>query len=114
MRIHYLEIVAPDVDAVTASYERVHGVEFSEPVALLGNARTAALADGGLIGVRAPMHPEEAPVVRPYLLVDDIDAATRAAQDAGALIAHPPLEIPGLGTFSIFIQGDVHHGLWQI
>ena len=102
MRIHYLEIVTPDVDAVCATCEKLHGVQFSEPVQELGNARTAALADGGLIGVRAPMHPEEEPVVRPYLLVDDIRAATRAAQDAGALIAHPPLEIPGLGTFAMY------------
>ena len=103
-----------DVDAVCATCEKLHGVQFSEPVQGLGNARTAALADGGLIGVRAPMHPEEEPVVRPYLLVDDIRAATRAAQDAGALIAHPPLEIPGLGTFAIYIEGGIHHGLWQV
>ena len=32
----------------------------------------------------------------------------------GALVAHPPLEIPGNGTFAIYIQGDVDHGLWQL
>ena len=34
--------------------------------------------------------------------------------EAGAEGAHPPLEIPGRGTFAIYIQGGVHHGLWQL
>lgn len=114
MQIHYLEIVTPDVDAVCAAYERVHGVSFGEPVAELGDARTAELADGGLVGVRAPMSDTEVPVVRPYVLVEDIEAAVQAATEAGCQIAHPPLEIPGRGTFAIYLQGDVHHGLWQL
>lgn len=113
MRVQYLEIVTPDVDATCATYEKLHGVSFSQPDAGLGNARTAALADGGVIGVRAPMHETEEPVVRPYLLVDDIDAAAKAAEEAGGEIAHPSMELPGHGRFAIFIQGGVHHGLWQ-
>ncbi len=113
MQVYYLEFVTPDVDAVMATYARLHGVSFSEPEAALGNARTAALADGGRLSVRAPMHETELPVVRPYLLVDDIQAAVAAAVEAGAEIAHPPMELPGHGTFAIFIQGGLHHGLWQ-
>jgi predicted enzyme related to lactoylglutathione lyase len=114
MEIHYLEVVTPDVDAVCATYSQSLGVTFSEPEAGLGNARTAALGNGGMIGVRAPMHEAEEPVVRPYWLVDDIEAATKAAVDGGGEIAHPPMEIPGHGTFAIYIQGGIHHGLWQI
>jgi predicted enzyme related to lactoylglutathione lyase len=114
MRIHYLEIVTPEVDATCAAYEKLHGVSFSEPDAGLGNARTAALANGGLLGIRAPMHDGEEPVVRPYILVDDIHAAASAAEEAGAEIAHPPMEIPGHGKFAIYIQGGVHQGIWQV
>ena len=114
MQVHYLEIVTKDVDAVCATYAQLHGVTFSDPDAGLGNARTAPLPDGGLVGVRAPMHETEEPVVRPYLLVDDIDAAAKAAEEAGGEIAHPPMEIPGHGKFAIFIQGGIHHGLWQV
>jgi len=32
---------------------------------------------------------------------------------AGGVVAHPALELPGLGTFGIYILGGVHHGLWQ-
>jgi predicted enzyme related to lactoylglutathione lyase len=82
-------------------------------VSALGNARTAELPSGGKLGVRAPMHEDEKPVVRPYLLVDDVAAAAQAAQTAGAKIAHPPMAIPGHGTFAIYIQGAIEHGLWQ-
>lgn len=113
MQTHYLEIVTPDVDSVVAAYEAAHGVRFGDPDPGLGNARTAALAGGGLVGVRAPMHESEHPVVRPYWLVDDIEAAVAAVVDAGAEIAHPPLEIPGHGTFAIYFLGGVQHALWQ-
>lgn len=113
MQIHYLEIVTKDVDEVCATYGAVHGVQFGEPDAGLGHARTAALPGGGLVGVRAPLRDTEEPVVRPYWLVDDIEAAVAAVEAAGGQIAHPPLEIPGHGTFAIYIQGGIEHGLWQ-
>ena len=114
MQVRYLEIVTNEVDAVCATYERLHGVTFGAGDAGLGNARTAPLPGGALLGVRAPMHEKEMPVVRPYLLVDDVDAAAKAAEEAGGEIAHPPMEIPGHGKFAIFIQGGIHHGLWQV
>lgn len=114
MQIHYLEIVTPEVDATCAAYEQTHAVTFAPGDPALGNARTARLATGGIIGVRAPMHESEEPVVRPYLLVEDIDAAVAAAVKAGGAIAHPPMEIPGHGKFAIYIQGGIHHGVWQV
>ena len=114
MKIHYLEIVAADVDAVVQAYEAALDIRFGPADPLLGGARTARLPDGGSIGVRGPLRETEAPVVRPYWLVDDIGAAVAAAAAQGALIAHPPLEIPGKGTFAIYILGAVDHGLWQL
>jgi hypothetical protein len=31
MKVHYLEIVSLDVDAVCLAYEAIHNVNFSEP-----------------------------------------------------------------------------------
>lgn len=112
-RVHYLEYVTPEVDATCAAQARLHGVTFSDPVAEFGNARTADLANGGRIGVRAPMRASEDPLTRAYLLVDDIEAAAKAAAESGGEIAHPPFEIPGQGKFAIYILGGVEHGLWQ-
>lgn len=113
MQVDYLEIVTPDVDGVCESYAKLFGVEFGVPEPGLGNARTAPLHGGGKVGVRAPMHDSEQPVVRPYLLVDDIAAAVDAAAASGAEIAHPPLELAGHGRFAIYIHGGIQHGLWQ-
>jgi predicted enzyme related to lactoylglutathione lyase len=114
MQIHYLEIVTKEVDAVCSAYAAANAVEFGNPDAGLGGARTAALPGGTLVGVRPPMHEAEELVVRPYWLVDNIEAAVAAAVGAGGEVAHPPLEIPGHGTFAIYILGGVHHGLWQL
>lgn len=113
MQIFYLEIVTTEVDAVCAAYAAANGVQFGKPDAEFGNARTAAMPGGGLVGVRAPLRDSEDPVVRPYWLVDDIKAAIAAAVEAGGEVAHPPMEIPGHGTFAIYLQGGNDHGLWQ-
>ena len=114
MQVYYLEIVTNDVDAICSTYAEACNVQFGEPDPLLGNARTAALHGGGLVGVRAPLREDEAPVVRPYWLVDDIEAAVAAVRDAGGEIAVPPLEIPGRGTFAIYLLGNNQHGFWQL
>lgn len=113
MRIFYLEIVSKEADAVCAAYAAAMGVQFGKPDAGLGNARTAPMPGGGLVGVRAPLRETEDPVVRPYWLVDDIKAALAAAEKAGGQVAMTPTEIPGHGTFAIYVQGGNDHGLWQ-
>ena len=113
MQVYYLEIVTGEVDAVCATYSAAHGVQFGDPDPGLGNARTAAMPDGGMVGVRAPLRNDEAPVVRPYWLVDDIAAAVAAVVESGGFIAHHPLVIPGHGAFAIYFQGGIQHGLWE-
>ena len=114
MVIQYLEIVTPDVDATCSALEKAHGVSFGTPVAEFGNARTAALGNGQTIGVRGPLRDDEHPVVRPYILTENIEAAVDAAREAGAEIAITPTEIPGHGRFAIYILGGIEHGLWQL
>lgn len=114
MQAHYIEIVTSDVDAVCSMYAAIHRVRFGEPDPVLGNARTAALPGGGTLGVRAPMHAEEAPIVRPYWLVEDLDAAVQLAESAGAEVAVRRMELAGRGTIAIYFLGGNQHGLWQL
>lgn len=114
MRIHYLEIVTTDVDAACALYSQMHGVTFGDADQNLGGARTTNLAGGGMVGVRAPLRTTEKPVVRPYVLVEDIKAGVAAAAESGAEIAMAPTEIAGYGQFAIVIQGGIESGLWQL
>jgi predicted enzyme related to lactoylglutathione lyase len=114
MKIQYLEIVTTNVDAACKLYSQMHGVTFGDADPSLGGARTAKLASGGLLGIRAPLRDTETPVVRPYLLVKDIKAAVAAAAEAGAVVAMEPTEIPTHGQFAIVIQGGIESGLWQL
>ena len=114
MKIQYLEIVTTDVDAVCGLYSQLHGVTFGGVDQNLGGARTAVLANGGSLGVRAPMNETEQPVVRPYILVEDIEASVSKAADSGAEIALPPIEIAGHGKCAIIIQSGIQLGLWQV
>jgi predicted enzyme related to lactoylglutathione lyase len=113
-QVHYLEIVTPDVDAVCAVYAAANGLKFGDPVAGFGNARMASLPGGGMVGVRAPLRESEEPVVRPYWLVDDIEAAFAAAEEAGCQVAIPPMEMAGgHGRYAIYLKGGIDHGLWE-
>ena len=47
-----------------------------------------------MLGIRGPMRESEVPVIRPYMLVDDIKAAVKAAEADGATVAMPPMAIP--------------------
>ena len=114
MLVQYLEVVTADVDATCSVLEKLHEVRFGEPDARLGNARTATLKGGGRIGVRAPLREDEDPVVRPYVLVNDIEAAVKAAEEAGGEIAMYPTEIPGRGKFAIYFLGGIQYGLWEL
>ncbi len=75
----------PDRDATCELLEEVHGGPSVELVAAFGGARTALRGGTLAFGSRET----EAPVVRPYLEVVDIEAAAKAAANGGQ-IAMPP------------------------
>jgi len=114
MKIQYLEIVTPEVDVACETYSLLHGVKFSESDQNLGGARTAKLTNGGILGIRAPLRDTEKPIVRHYILVEDIQATVDAAAKSGAEVAVPPMELPGHGTCAIVIQDGIESGFWQL
>lgn len=114
MQVHYLEIVTNDVDTACELYSGIHGVTFGDADPGLGGARTALMSEGGMMGIRAPMHDGENSVTRAYMLVEDIEAAVASAAKSGATIAVPPMPLPGHGTCAIFIQDGIEAGLWQL
>lgn len=112
--IHYLEIVTPDAEAAREFYGRAYGWRFGDVVPELGNAFVATLPNGSLCAIRAPLHVQEQPTVRPYVRVADVGASIRSAEAAGAAIALGPTEIPGRGTIAIYLFGGVEQGIWQV
>lgn len=111
--VHYLEVVTNEVESTCALYASLWDLGFGEPVADLGNARTAKRADGTLIGVRKPMADHEAPIVRTYVEVQDIQAAAKSAEQNGAMVAYAPTKQGDAGTFCIVIHDGLQHGFWQ-
>ena len=114
LQIHYLEIVTSNVEDSCAVYSRSMGGSFGDSIAELGGAKTALLANGGMIGIREPMHDAEEPTIRPYYLVSDIDEAVSEAAKSGADIALPPMEISGYGKCAIIFIGPIQSGFWQV
>jgi predicted enzyme related to lactoylglutathione lyase len=50
----------------------------------------------------------------PFVSVDDINAATEKARGLGANVVRGPMEVPGAGWFTIFIDPTgATLGLWQ-
>ncbi len=113
MQVEYLEVVTPNVAETCAAYTKLYDICFSEAIEELGNAFVAALANGGRISIRAPMHESEQPVVRPYMLVDNLDKAVTELVSAGAEIIHPATHIPNQGHFAIYLLAGLQFGLWQ-
>lgn len=114
MRIHYLEVVTVDADAVVRLYEQALGVTFGPPDGDLGQARVATADDGSLLGVRRPLGEHEKPgIVRTYVAVDDIERAVEQAQANGAKLAYGPTRQGVRGSFAILFVGELQHGFWQ-
>jgi predicted enzyme related to lactoylglutathione lyase len=114
MKIQYLEIVTADVDEVCNTYSQIHEVSFGQSIDVLGGARIAKLESGGYIGIRAPMHETEEPIIRPYWLVANIESAVSLAAKSGAIIALSATKLGEYGTCAILIQGGVQIALWQL
>lgn len=60
------------------------------------------------------MHDREKPVIRPYVLAKDIEAAVTAASTAGAEIAVPTIMLGTHGTCAIFFHHGLKSALWQL
>jgi len=106
--------VTPEVDAACETYSLLHDVKFGESAPMLGGARVTELENGGKIGIRRPLRDTEKPIVRHYILVNDIQATVEAAEKSGAEVAVPPMELPGHGQCAIVIENGIESGFWQL
>jgi len=112
--IHYLEIVTPDAEATCRFYSSAYGWTFAPAAPELGFSCVAELPGGSRCGIRGPLSPEETPIVRTYLRVADLVAATQEAERLGATLLLDYMDIPGWGKIAIYEIGGIQQGLWQV
>ena len=110
--VHYVEFVTSDAQATRAFLEKTHGWRFHE-VAELGGSFVAVLPNGTRVGVRGSMHEMEKPLTRAYVRVPDVEAAVKRAEELGAEVGLPMMELPGHGRIAIYFLGGVEHGVWE-
>ena len=95
--IHF-EISARDSGQITDFYSRLFGwtINADNPMSYgLANTKDGELGIDG--GIYQQQGPEDTPGLRVYAQVDDADAYLAKAQELGAKIITPAMEVPGMG-----------------
>jgi predicted enzyme related to lactoylglutathione lyase len=111
----HVELTTPDPDKAKSFYQALLGWKLNDvemgPVGIYTLIDPGEGTGGGIMRSPAPDVPT---AWLPYVLVDDIRAATDKATGLGATLCHEVTEVPGTGWFSI-IQDPTGAtiGLWQ-
>lgn len=80
----------------------------------VGTYTMIRVGDGTAGGIMKHPMPGAPSLWIPYVLVDDLEAATRRAKELGAKIIKEMVEVPDRGWFSIFIDPTgATLGLWR-
>jgi predicted enzyme related to lactoylglutathione lyase len=99
----WCELMTTDPAAAKDFYVRLFGWELEE-MSMEGMTYTVVKAGGEAVGGIMAM-PAEAQGIPPhwgsYVTVADVDATARKAQELGGKVLVPPLDIPGVGRFSV-------------
>ncbi len=95
----WVEFQGPDANAARAFYEKVVGWSIADMPLPDGNYPGIMVGDAPVGG----FSPKPAPTASwlAYINVDDVDARTEAARDAGATIVAEPFDAPGVGRMAV-------------
>ena len=114
----WCELMTTDVDAAKIFYTKLFGWD-CEDMAMPGMTYTVVKAGAKEIGGIMTI-PKEAqgtpPVWGMYVTVDDVDLTARTAEQIGAKILVPPMDIPKVGRFCVIQdpQGAVINAITYI
>jgi predicted enzyme related to lactoylglutathione lyase len=98
------ELMTRDAAAAKAFYGALFGWKMSEMSMAEGVytlLRSAGKDAGGLMQIRPDMGEMPSHWLA-YVMVDNVDAATKRAGELGARVHVPGMDIPGIGRFGIF------------
>lgn len=110
----HIELATTDVVRAKAFYGKLFDWEMEEVPPPAGPYTTVSVGKGTGGGIMQQLMPDAPSAWLPYVLVDDIDAATRKARSLGADIMKASEEVPGMGWLTIFTDPTgAHLGLWE-
>src|SRR5262249_9628881 len=111
----HVELASTDVDRAKSFYRSLFDWQLKDEN--MGGGMTYTMVDvgegtgGGMMKHPVPGAPS---AWLPYVLVDNLAAATAKAKSLGATVARDVTEVPNAGSFSIIIDPTgAHLGLWQ-
>jgi uncharacterized protein len=110
----HVELNTTDVDKAKAFYSGMFDWKLEDmpmPVGMYTMIDVGEGTGGGMLKHPVPGAPSG---WLPYVLVDDVSAATQKAKSLGASVMKDVTEIPGMGSFSIITDPTgAALGLWQ-
>ena len=104
-RFCWNELAVDDPVAAVAFYEGLIGYTHdSMDMGPMGTYYLLKTGEMGRGGVMARSGPEQATQWVPYVTVDDADAVAARATALGATVCVPPMDVPGVGRSTMFID----------
>lgn len=111
----WADLAVSDMERSQAFYATVLGWEFTPPSDEMGGYSNALANGAPVAGLTPPQAEMEGPQVWDvYFATADITATDKAAVDAGAIAAVPPMEVGPFGSMACYVdpQGN-RFNLWQ-
>jgi len=105
-RFCWNELYADDPAAAVRFYERLAGYSGHDEMDMGPQGTYYILKTGeiGRAGVMRRPAPEQPPIWVPYVTVTDADATAERAKALGATLCMPPMDIPNVGRFAMFVD----------
>ena len=110
----HVELATTDHAKAQTFYGKLFGWKFEDMPMPVGNYTMIDVGDGTGGGIMKQMIPGAGSAWMPYVLVDDIKAATAQAKALGATVMKDVDEVPDMGWLSIIVDPTgAMLGLWQ-
>jgi hypothetical protein len=110
----HIELNTTDVDKAKSFYGSLFDWKLSDMPMPMGIYTTIDVGDGTGGGMLKHPMPGAPSVWLPYVLVDDVEAATQKAKSLGAQIIKDVTEVPDMGWFSVILDPTgAAFGLWK-
>ena len=110
----HIELNTTDVDKAKSFYGSLFDWKLSDTPMPMGTYTTIYVGDGTGGGMLKHPMPGAPSIWIPYVIVDDVEAATQKAKSLGAQIIREVTEVPNTGWFSIVLDPtSAAGGLWK-